>query len=65
MSLNIFKVRHIMRHYFRINKQINLPLSIEAEAYLEELWLKDEVIHWRDNYCIFNKNIQLKNLNHS
>ena len=46
------KVRKIMRHYFRINKQINLPLSLEAEAYLEEHGLREEVIQWRDNYCV-------------
>ncbi len=43
-----------MRHYFRINKQINLPLSLEAEAYLEEYGLREEVIQWRDNYCVIN-----------
>ena len=48
-----------MRHYFRINKQINLPLSLEAEAYLEEHELIEEVIHWRDNYCVIkNKKFQ-------
>ena len=47
-----------MRHYFRINKQINLPLSLEAEAYLEEHELIEEVIHWRDNYCVI-KNKEL------
>jgi hypothetical protein len=48
-----------MRHYFRINKQINLPLSLEAEAYLEEHELIEEVIHWRDNYCVIkNKEFQ-------
>jgi hypothetical protein len=41
-----------MRHYFRINKQINLPLSLEAEAFLEEHGLREEVIQWRDNYCV-------------
>jgi hypothetical protein len=51
-----------MRHYIRINKQINLPLSLEAEAYLEEYGLRDEVIHWRDNYCVFNKNNIFKDL---
>ncbi len=43
-----------MRHYLRINKQINLPLSLEAEGYLEEYWLGEEVFYWRDNYCVFN-----------
>jgi hypothetical protein len=33
-----------MRHYFRINKLINLPLSLEAEDYLEEYGLREEVI---------------------
>ena len=47
-----------MRHYFRINKQINLPLSLEAEAYLEEHELIEEVINWRDNYCVI-KNKEL------
>ena len=47
-----------MRHYFRINKQINLPLSLEAEAYLEEHGLREEVIQWRDNYCVI-KNKEL------
>ena len=51
-----------MRHYFRINKQINLPLSLEAEAYLEEYGLREEVIQWRDNYCVINKKIP-KNAN--
>ena len=46
-----------MRHYFRINKQINLPLSLEAEAYLEEHGLREEVIQWRDNYCVI-KNLE-------
>ena len=41
-----------MRHYIRINKQINLPLSLEAEDYLQEHLLRDDVIHWRDNYCV-------------
>jgi len=43
-----------MRHYFRINKQINLPLSLEAEDYLEEYGLRKEVIQWRDNFCVLN-----------
>ena len=47
-----------MRHYFRINKQINLPLSLEAEAYLEEYGMREEVIQWRDNYCVI-KNYEL------
>jgi len=51
-----------MRHYIRINKQINLPLSLEAEAYLEDYGLRDEIIYWRDNYCVFNKNNIFKDL---
>jgi hypothetical protein len=59
-----------MRHYIRINKQINLPLSLEAEDYLEEHSLRDDVVHWRDNYCVifnekdeyFNGSINHKNL---
>jgi hypothetical protein len=54
-NLDKIKVKTIMRHYIRINKQIILPLSLEAEAYLEEYGLRDEVIHWRDTYCVFNE----------
>ncbi len=43
-----------MRHYLLINKQIHLPLSLEAEIYLEEYGLSEEVIQWRKNLCIAN-----------
>jgi hypothetical protein len=49
-----------MKHYIKINKQINLPLSLEAEDYLKEHLLRNDVINWRDNYCV-TRNLKLNN----